>query len=138
MVFIGTKALGYSWYGFANGVEWAYDCAEQDPPTCPDVPEWPYDNRGYWAEDYQAQVIFFDTNQLGAVASGEIESYHPQPYAVLDLTPYLLNPELDYANYKRDLVGAAAFDPDSGLLYVIERLADEYASIVHVFRVEVS
>jgi len=38
LIFSGTKAMGHSWYGFANGVEWAYDCAEQIPPTCPEVP----------------------------------------------------------------------------------------------------
>jgi len=69
------------------------------------------------------------------VARGEIATFQPQPYATLNLNPYLLNPELDFANYKRDLVAAAAFDQASGLLYVIERLADEYRSVIHVFRV---
>lgn len=50
MVFSGTKALGKSWYGFANGVVWAYDCAENPAarsalttpliqPTPPDDPQ---------------------------------------------------------------------------------------------------
>jgi len=135
LIFAGTKALESSWYGFANGVTWDYDCAEQSPPSCPDVPEWPYDNRGYWAEDYQAQLIFFDTGELAAVAQGQIPPHEPQPFATLDLTPYLYAPALDPAEYKRDLVGAIAFDRTSGLLYVFERLADEYKSIVHVFQV---
>jgi hypothetical protein len=135
VVFVGTKALGHSWYGFANGVVWEYDCAEQSPPSCPDPPDWPYDNRGYWAEDYQAQVIFFDPADLGAVARGEMQTWEPQPYATLVLDEYLFNPELDYAEYKRDLVAAAAFDRDHGLLFVIERLADEYKSVIHVWRI---
>jgi len=135
VIFLGTKAMGRSWYGFANGVEWDYACADNDPPDCPDVPEWPYDNRGYWAEGYQAQLIFYDTDQLGAVARGELKPYHPQPYATLDLTPYLLNPELDFGNYKRDLVGSMAFDAVNGRLYILERLADESKSVVHVFEV---
>jgi len=136
VIFVGTKALGRSWYGFANGVVWEYDCAEQTPPSCPDPPDWPYDNRGYWAEDYQAQIIFFATADLGAVARGEMQTWEPQPYAMLVLDDYLFNPVLDYTEYKRDLVAAAAFDRERGLLFVIERLADEYKSLIHVWQVK--
>lgn len=135
VVFAGTKALGSSWYGFANGVVWDYDCAEQDPPTCPDVPEWPYDNRGYWAEDYQAQLLLFDPDDLAAVARGEMATWEPQPYAVVVLDDFLYNPEISLEDYKVDLVGAVAFDAENGFLYVIERLADEYRSVVHVWQV---
>ncbi|RME08586.1 MAG: hypothetical protein D6803_00825 [Anaerolineae bacterium] len=135
VVFVGTKAMGESWYGFANGVVWPYDCAEQDPPTCPEVPEWPYDNRGYWAEGYQAQIIFYNPADLVAVARGEMESWKPQPYATLVLDDYLFDPNIHLEDYKRDLVGAAAFDRERGYLYVVERLADEYKSVIHVFRV---
>ncbi|GAB4532116.1 MAG: hypothetical protein Fur0018_20580 [Anaerolineales bacterium] len=135
LVFVGTKAIGESWYGFANGVRWAYDCAEQNPPTCPEVPDWPYDNRGYWADGYQAQLIFYDPAELGAVARGEMNPWEPQPYAVLVLDEYLFDPHIHVEVYKRDLVGAAAFDRQNGLLFIIERLADEARSVVHVFRV---
>jgi hypothetical protein len=135
VVLLGTKATGRSWYGFANGVEWDYTCADHNPPDCPEVPAWPYDNRGYWAEGYQAQLIFYDTDQLGAVAVGELQAYHPQPYAVLDLNPYLINPELNFSEYKRDLVGAMAFDAGHERLFILERLADEYRSVVHVFEI---
>ena len=138
VIFAGTKAMGSSWYGYANGLIWPYDCAEQNPPTCPDLPDWPFEDRGYWAEDYQAQVIFFDPNDLAAVAQGQMETHEPQPYATLDLTPYLYAPQLDYAEYKRDLVGAVAFDREHGLLYVVERLADEYKSVIHVFQITAS
>ncbi len=135
VVFVGTKALGSAWYGFANGVVWEYDCAEQDPPTCPEVPEWPYDGRGYWAEDYQAQLLFFDPVDLAAVARGEGDPWQPQPYALLALDDVLYDPEIHLEEYRADLVGAMAFDSANGLLYVIERLADEYRSVVHVWRV---
>ena len=135
VVFAGTKALGEEWYGFANGVVWEHDCAEQTPSTCPDPPEWPYDDRGFWAEDYQAQLIFYDPAHLAAVARGELESWQPQPYAVLVLDDYLLDPALDLMEYKRDLVGAAAFDRVNGLFFLVERLADEYRSVIHVWRI---
>ena len=99
------------------------------------MPDWPYSDRGFWAEAYQAQIIFYDPNQFAAVAQGQIQPYDPQPYASLDLTPYLFNPELNQAEYKRDLVGASAFDRERGLLYIIERLADGYKSVIHVFQV---
>lgn len=136
MVMVGTKALGASWYGFANGVEWAYDCADQSPPTCPDVPEWPYDQRGYWAEDYQAQVLFYDPAELSAVALGELDTWEPQPYAVLVLDDYLFSPQIDLQTYKRDLLGAAAFDRQNRLLYIMERQADGEKSVIHVWQVE--
>ncbi len=133
VIFAGTKAMGDEWYGFANGVVWDHECAENN--SCPEVPEWPYDDRGFWAEDYQAQIIFYDPAQLVAVANGELDSWQPQPYATLDLTEYLFAPELDFANYKRDFLGAVAFDREHALLYVIERLTDEYKSVIHVWRV---
>lgn len=135
VIFVGTKALGKSWYGFANGVVWEYDCAEQTPPTCPEVPDWPNDNRGYWAEKYQAQIIFYNPADLIAVARGELASWEPQPYATLVLDDFLFDPELHPEDYKRDLVGAAAFDREHSLLFIMERLADEYKSVVHVWRV---
>jgi hypothetical protein len=134
VIFAGTKALGHEWYGFANGVEWDYGCSENN--SCPDVPDFPYDDRGFWSERYQPQIIFYDPAHLLAVARGEIESWQPQPYAILDLTEYLYAPELDYYNYKRDIVGAIAFDREHGRLYVVERLADEYKSVIHVWQVE--
>lgn len=134
VIFVGTKALGREWYGYANGVEWAHGCDEDN--SCPEMPDWPYDDRGFWAESYQAQIIFYDPAQLVAVANGEIESWQPQPYAVLDLTEFLFDPELNFENYKRDLVGAMAFDRENGLIYLVERLADEAKSVIHVWRVE--
>ena len=48
---------------------------------------------------------------------------------------YLISPELDHANYKRDLVGAIAFDRLNGLVYVVERLGDGYKSVIHIWRI---
>jgi hypothetical protein len=133
VIFVGTKALGNEWYGFANGVVWPHDCPEQN--NCPDPPDWPFDDRGFWAEDYQAQIVFYDPTDLAAVATGQMETWEPQPYATLVIDEFLYDPELNFAEYKRDLVGAAAFDRENGYLYVFERLADEYKSVVHVWQV---
>jgi len=135
VVFAGTKALGDAWYGFANGVVWEHDCAEDNPSTCPDVPDWPYDDRGFWADSYQAQLIFYDPAELAAVARGELDSWEPQIYDTLVLDEYLLDPTLNYGDYKRDLVGAVAFDRENGFLYLVERMADEYRSVIHVWEI---
>jgi hypothetical protein len=70
------------------------------------------------------------------VAQGEYERWQPQPYATLVLDDYLLDPELNLMEYKRDLVGSTAFDRDNGRFFLIERLADEYRSVIHVWQIE--
>ncbi len=138
VIFTGTKALGRSWYGFANGVVFEWGCDEQEPPTCPEVPPYPYDNRGFWAEDFEAQMLFFNPAELAAVALGQIDTWEPQPYATLSLQEFLFDPELDVEIFKRDFTGAAAFDRENGYLYVVERVVrqDDSKSVIHVFEID--
>jgi hypothetical protein len=135
VIFVGTKAVGRSWYGFPNGVEWPYDCADTVPATCPEVPEYPNDTRGYWAEYFQAQIIFYSPDDLAAVADGNMMTYQPQPYAILDLTPILFDPKTDLVRYKRDILGDVAYDAEHQLVYVLERLVDGDKSVIHVWQV---
>ena len=135
VIFVGTKAVGRNWYGFSNGVE--YPTSGDPDDVIPPVPDWPHDDRGWWSEDIGAQIIFFSPDQLADVAAGRLQTWEPQPYAVLDLTEDLFNPGFDYENYKRYLVGAMAFDRANGLIYIMERLAVfDGESVVHVFRIE--
>jgi hypothetical protein len=137
VVFAGTKTVGETWYGFANGVRWPYDCAEQN--NCPEVPEFPYSNRGFWADDFVAELLFFSPDELAAVADGGAATWTPRPYAVLDLSPFLLDPDYttdDLVNYKRDFVNAMTFDRARGLLYLVEPVANnDGETVIHVFRV---
>ncbi|MCP4350087.1 MAG: hypothetical protein GY795_31795 [Desulfobacterales bacterium] len=135
LIFAGTKAVGKSWYGFANGIVWQYDCADHTPPTCPEYPDWPYDDRGFWADGYEGQIIFYNPDDLAAVAKGTKQTWEPQPYASLDINQYLFDPEIDITRYKRDIIGATGFDRTNGLLYIIEKLADGDKSIIHVWKV---
>lgn len=133
VVLVGTKALGRSWYGFSNGVE--YPISGDPDDAYPEVPAWPHDQRGWWSEDISAQLLFFDPAELGAVAQGELDPWDPQPYATLSLDETLFDPGFDYERGKRYLVGAMAFDRVNGLLYVVERLADDGdRSLIHVFQ----
>lgn len=132
VVFVGTKAVGETWYGFADGT--VYPLGESDDEEYPEVPAFPFDARGWWSSDIRAEAIFYDPEDLAAVARGELESWEPQPYARLDLTPYLFDPGYDHPRYKRYLLGACCVDHGNQKLYVIERRADEEKSLVHVFR----
>ena len=60
------------------------------------------------------------------------EPWEPQPYATLNVDPYLYALQDEQQLYR---LGGAAFDPERGLLYVLERLADEDRPLVHVWRV---
>ena len=127
----GTKLV---WFCQWRGLDYA--CAEDPAIACPDVPDFPYDNRGFWAEEYLPAILFYDPADLAKVASGEWETWQPQPYALLDLSEYWFDPVVRYELYKRDLVGAAAFDRENGLLYIVERLGDEAKSVIHVFGIK--
>lgn len=140
VIFSCTKALGESWYGFANGVRWPYECGSEGNPPCPDVPEWPYDNRGFWADDFKARLVFFDPADLAAIARGAKKTWEAKPYAIMDLSPYLFDPEYskeDLIRYKRDFVGAMSFDSANGFLFLMEQVVEEDGrGLVHVFRIE--
>ena len=64
------------------------------------------------------------------------EENHLFPQVEWEINDFLLDPSLDPAEYKRDLVGAVAFDRENCLFYLVERLADEYRSVIHVWRVD--
>lgn len=127
VIFVGTKGVGEYWYGFANGVVWP------DEPPYPPVPDPPYDDRGWWSTAFEGQIIFYDPADLAAVARGEWEPYEPQPYATMNLDPYLFNVQSSQQKYH---LGAAGFDRERGLLYVFELFGDEDRPLVHVWKVK--
>jgi hypothetical protein len=138
VIFVGTKATGRNWYGFSNGVEYPIDGSDDQTPY-PEVPPWPHDDRGWWSEGIEARIVFYDTDELAAVAEGEADTWQPQPYAALSIDDRLFDPGFDFERDKRYLLGAAAFDRERGLLYLVERMVaqDDERSLIHVFRVAV-
>jgi len=125
VVFVGTKGQGKCWYGFANGVVWP----EGGP--YPPVPPYPNDQRGWWSTSFAAQILFYDPADLAAVARGEAKPHEPQPYAVMDIGNVLFRSR----PRSQHRLGAAAFDPSGGVLYVIELRGDEDKSLIHVWKV---
>lgn len=119
VIFVGTRAEGTCWYGCADGT---------------DAPPWPDDcNRGFWADQFSAQFLFYDPADLAAVAQGRLETWQPQPYAVLNVDEYLYSIT---SAQQRNHLGAAAFDRENGLLYVFEPLADNDKPLIHVWQIE--
>ncbi|MDQ2089462.1 hypothetical protein [Marimonas arenosa] len=160
VLFAGTKSVGEKvWYGFVNpaGPEQvcvAGDfvgqfpvCRLADGSVCPedDLTECSGHNgyRGWWSSGFAAQALLYDPDDLAAVAEGRMEPWAPQPYAVLDLDEHLfLNPEgiepetLGVGVQRRYRLGAAAYDPSAGHLFVLELFADGDKPVVHVWAVD--
>lgn len=117
VVFAGTKGIGERfWYGNQEGE--CLDC----------------DDRGWWSEGFEGQIIFYDPQDLADVAAGRMEPYEPQPYAVLNIDKYLYNIESTQQKYH---LGAITFDRERGLLYVFEFLGDKenQGPLGHVWRI---
>ena len=120
VVLVGTKGLGNSWYGYSDGT------------VHPDVPSDPALDRGWWSDRFEGQILFYDPADLADVARGEMDAYEPQPYATLVVDPVL------YAvtsTRQWHHVGAAAFDRERAILYLLEPLVDEDKPLVHVWQI---
>ncbi len=127
LLFLGTKGAGKCWYGYANGLVWP-----EEPPY-PKVPEYPFQDRGWWSSRMFAQILFYDTADLEKVAAGKMRPREPQPYATLDIEPFLYRQR---ERLEMRHLGAAAFDRARGILYVVEFRGDEDKSLVHVWQVK--
>lgn len=120
VVFVGTKGLGEAWYGYQNGARF--------PDCLPECNEWA--DRGWWSDQCRARLMFYDPDDLAAVAAGTLEPHIPQPYAVLDVDERLF---VAHAINDKNRFLSSAFDPDNGNLYVLEPWADGDQPIVHVW-----
>jgi hypothetical protein len=126
VVFVGTKGEGKCWYGFANGVVWP----EEGP--WPPIPDPPNDQRGWWSERFNAQMLFYDPADLADVAAGKKKPYEPQPYATMSIASFLFAKKGPQQWYQ---TGGMCFDPARGWLYVAEYRGDGDKPLIHVWRV---
>ncbi len=164
VLFAGTKSTGTKyWYGYIHPdgpdlpcvdahVTDFVTCRTADGAPCPaedfggccdDEGGTCVSNRGWWTTRFDAQLILYDPADLARVAAGEIESWEPQPYAVLDVDEhlYLAPPvwdeiEVGWGDQRRARLGAAAYDRENGFLYVLELYADGAKPVIHVWQVE--
>lgn len=163
VLFAGTKSSGTKyWYGYIHPQGPEYPCVDEHveeygtcrmadgslcPPEdllgcCDEAEGTCVSGRGWWSTHFDAQLLLYDPADLARVASGEIESCQPQPYAVVDMDEHLyLDPPpwdvfvLGFGVQRRYRIGAAAYDRQSGLLYVLELYADGAKPVVHVWRI---
>ncbi|MEW5938337.1 MAG: hypothetical protein AB1750_01635 [Chloroflexota bacterium] len=163
VLFAGTKSAGEKyWYGYINPNGSNLACVDsnvRDFPTCrtADGGVCPPEDfsgccdelagtcaslRGWWSTRFDAQFILFDPNDFARVALGQLESWQPQPYALLDIDEvlYLVPPEWDvvtlgWGDQRRDRVGDVSYDRANGLLYALELYADGAKPVVHVWRI---
>ena len=164
ILFAGTKSNGTKyWYGYINPAGPQFVCVDAevtDFPTCRNAdgsicPQEDFagccdgasgacaSNRGWWTTRFDAEFILYDPAQLVRVASGELESWEPQPYATIDIDEYLyLSPpewdlvELGWGDQRRNRIGDVSYDRQSGLLYVLELYADGAKPVVHVWAIK--
>jgi hypothetical protein len=159
VLFAGTKAVGDKyWYGYLDRSAPDRPCVDTDFvgqfPVCRLADGAPCsasdlggcaahsDYRGWWSAAFAARFLLYDPADLARVASGEMASWEPQPYAYIDIDEHLLhNPDgvelemLGSGAQRRYRVGEAAFDRQRGLLYVLELFADGAKPVVHVWQV---
>ena len=163
VLFAGTKSNGEKyWYGYIHpdGANLAcVDAEVTDFPTCRMAdgsvcPQEDYtaccdavagecvSNRGWWTTRFDAEFILYDPADLAKVATGQLEPWQPQPYAVIDIDEHLfLSPpewdlvELGWSDQRRSRIGDVAFDRQNGLLYVLELYGDGTKPVVHLWKV---
>jgi Domain of unknown function (DUF4214) len=118
IIFVGNKGVGNTWYGCDEG--------QVCPPECECG-----ESRGWWANTIEAQMIFYDPDDIAKVVQGTMAANLPQPYAVLSLDSYLYH--LTSAREKYH-ISAVAYDRLHGLLFIFEPSADGDKAIVHVWK----
>ena len=157
VLFAGAKSNGTKyWYGYVNPAGPELPCVDEeitdfttcrmaDGSACPqqDFTECSghSDYRGWWTTRWDTQFLFYDPADLARVARGEMASWEPQPYAIVDIDERLFfNPSgveqemLGTGDQRRYRIGDVAFDRAHGLLYVLELFADGAQPVVHVWR----
>jgi hypothetical protein len=161
VLFSGTKGVGAKyWYGYIHPDGPEHPCVDHhvtDMITCrmADGSPCPPEDfggcceeslgecislRGWWSAGFNARLIFYNPSQLAQVAGGVLQTWEPQPYAMLDIDPYLfMNPgdidleSLGWGVQRRFRIGDMAYDAANGLLYVLELFADGPKPVVHVW-----
>jgi hypothetical protein len=93
--------------------------------------------RGWRAADPRPAFLLFNPADLAAVAAGTKQSSQVQPYARIDLKPYMLKayPATMNVNSSDGETIVSTFDRARGLIYVTETRVDGLKPVVHVFRV---
>jgi hypothetical protein len=131
VVLTGIKSIGDSWYGYENGTRME-ECTYHNPPGNVDCTV--LGQRGWWAEDYDGRILFYNPDDFAAVVKGEKQPYEPQPYVVMNVDDYLFH--LGTGNNEDSRIGGASYDREHGYLYVFELHGDGNKPLVHVWEID--
>lgn len=126
VVFVGNKALGHTWYGYYldyMDLEWAVFNVPQPPISRQDP------DKGWKSHNNIPMMLFYDPDDLAAVANGTMQPAEPQPYAAFRPdTTLFFGPD----RYQR----SASYDAANERLYVVEGNALQFNdAVVHVWDV---
>lgn len=125
VIFVGYKGIGKTWYGFYNGTVW---------PNNPPYPEEGPGERGWWSENFQAQILFYKAKDLAKVAQKKIESFKPQPYAIKKIeSKMFFTPTTEFRR-----LGGIAYDRKHNRLYITEFRGNQnnQTPIFHVYKIK--
>jgi len=131
VVLTGIKSIGDSWYGYENGTRME-ECSYHNPPGNVDCSV--LGQRGWWAEDYEGRILFYNPDDFAAVVKGEKQPHDPQPYVVMNVDDYLFH--LGTGNHEDARIGGASYDRERGYLYVFEFYGDGNKPLVHVWEID--
>jgi len=125
VIFAGIKGKGNCWYGYHDGTVW---------PEEPPYPEPGPGERGWWSDEFEAEILLYNPVDFARVARGEMEPYEPQPYAKLSIDDFLYNRPEDEIRQ----LGAISYDRERGILYLFEFLGDAETEqpLVHVWKIK--
>jgi len=124
---IGNKALGDNWYGY-HGERMRHDWVIADLP-CPDFWETDPDGKGWRSHTRQPMILFYDPQDLAAVAGGSMPSGRPQPYAALRI------PKEIFFGIDHEIF-SAAWDAENRILYVTEFVRERDGRLIlHAWRI---
>lgn len=86
----------------------------------------PYWDAGYKARSYDVKLFFYDPQDLLKVSRGEKKQYELKPYKTMSLGKYFYNKKL-----KR--VKSMAYNPEQGIIYLVEVKGNGSRQVVHMF-----
>lgn len=116
VLFFGRQGIGTFCYGPGS--------------TCNDPAD---SSKGTHAYPYRHQIWAYDANDLLAVKNGTEQSWQVQPYGV-----WTFSLPFDDTTGMMD-IGGAAFDPQTGNVYVSQLCADANCTpVIHVFNIDIS
>ena len=125
IVFGGDKGYGCSWYGYRDGTLFG--------DVIGDVPEnLPGSEKAALSEFFYQTFAFYDPEDLGKVARGEMLPYEPQPYAAISVQG---NMNMDTNGLHKSMAGIA-IDNEHGIIYSAEAQVDGAKPVMHMWKIK--